>query len=69
MVELSVSDLPRAAEWCRRVFELPEPDLEPVDGVVDFFVLVDPDGNVLSLYSMLRRTNSVPSTRAKEDES
>ncbi len=37
-VGLPVSDLPRSVQWYRRVFELPEPDLEPVDGVVEFHV-------------------------------
>ncbi|HTF47979.1 MAG TPA: VOC family protein [Pseudonocardia sp.] len=31
-----MSDLPRAVEWYRQVFELGEPDLEPADGVVEF---------------------------------
>lgn len=35
---LPVSALPRAVQWYRRVFELPGPDLEPVDGVVEFKV-------------------------------
>ncbi|GAA5165548.1 VOC family protein [Pseudonocardia eucalypti] len=35
-VGLPVSDLPRATEWYRRVFDLGEPDLEPAEGVVEF---------------------------------
>ena len=37
-VGLPVSDLSRAVEWYRRVLELGEPDLEPVEGVVEFLV-------------------------------
>ena len=52
-VGLPVSDLPRAAAWYRRVFGLSEPDLAPAAGVVDYFDFSDPDGNNLSLYSVL----------------
>lgn len=37
-VGLPVSDLQAAVIWYRRVLELPEPDLEPADGVVEFQV-------------------------------
>jgi lactoylglutathione lyase len=35
---LPVGDLPRAAQWYQRVFELGEPDLHPADGVLEFQV-------------------------------
>lgn len=35
-VALPVSDLDSAANWYQRVLELSEPDLQPVDGVVEF---------------------------------
>jgi catechol 2,3-dioxygenase-like lactoylglutathione lyase family enzyme len=35
-VGLPVSDLPASVEWYRRVLELPEPALEPAEGVVEF---------------------------------
>jgi predicted enzyme related to lactoylglutathione lyase len=35
-VGLPVSDLREAVEWYRRAFELADPDLEPVPGVVEF---------------------------------
>jgi predicted enzyme related to lactoylglutathione lyase len=35
-VGLPVSDLQRSVPWYRRAFELGEPDLEPVAGVVEF---------------------------------
>lgn len=34
-VGLPVGDLEHAVEWYRRTFEISEPDLEPVDGVVE----------------------------------
>ena len=37
-VGLPVSELSRSVEWYQRVLELSEPDLEPVDGVVEFRV-------------------------------
>lgn len=37
-VGLPVADLAAAVRWYRRVLELPEPDLEPADGVVEFAV-------------------------------
>lgn len=35
-VGLPVSDLAAAKEWYQRVFALPEPELEPAEGVVEF---------------------------------
>jgi predicted enzyme related to lactoylglutathione lyase len=35
-VGLPVADLQRSVEWYRRVFSLGEPDLRPVEGVVEF---------------------------------
>jgi lactoylglutathione lyase len=35
---LPVGDLPRAAQWYQRVFELGEPDPHPADGVLEFQV-------------------------------
>ena len=35
-VGLPVSEIARSVEWYRRAFELREPDLEPVEGVVEF---------------------------------
>lgn len=35
-IGLPVRDLERAVDWYRRVFELPDPELEPADGVVEF---------------------------------
>jgi predicted enzyme related to lactoylglutathione lyase len=35
-VGLPVSDLERSVAWYRRAFQLGEPDLEPVAGVVEF---------------------------------
>ena len=35
-VGLAVSDLGAAVAWYRRVLQLPLPDLEPADGVVEF---------------------------------
>jgi lactoylglutathione lyase len=37
-VGLPVSDLQKAIDWYRRVFELDAPDLEPAEGVVEFQV-------------------------------
>ncbi len=37
-VGVPVTDLAAAVAWYRRVLELPEPDLEPADGVVEFRV-------------------------------
>ncbi len=37
-VGVPVTDLAAAVAWYRRVLELPEPDLEPADGVVEFKV-------------------------------
>jgi predicted enzyme related to lactoylglutathione lyase len=37
-VGLPVSDLSRSVEWYQRVLELSEPDLEPVEDVVEFRV-------------------------------
>lgn len=33
---LSVTDLARSIDWYRRVFELGGPDLQPVEGMVEF---------------------------------
>jgi catechol 2,3-dioxygenase-like lactoylglutathione lyase family enzyme len=38
-VGLPVSELSKSVEWYRRVLELPEPDLEPVEGVVVEFLI------------------------------
>jgi catechol 2,3-dioxygenase-like lactoylglutathione lyase family enzyme len=35
-VGLPVSDLTAAMHWYRRVLDLPDPDLEPAEGVVEF---------------------------------
>lgn len=35
-VGLSVSDLAGAVEWYRKALQLPDPELAPVDGVVEF---------------------------------
>ena len=37
-VGLPVGDLPAAQRWYERVLDVPAPDLEPVDGVVEFEV-------------------------------
>ncbi len=37
-VGLSVSDLAGAVEWYRKALQLPDPELEPVEGVVEFKV-------------------------------
>lgn len=37
-VGLPVSDLARSVEWYRQILQLPDPDLEPAEGVVEFKV-------------------------------
>ncbi|ACZ22595.1 hypothetical protein Sked_26910 [Sanguibacter keddieii DSM 10542] len=52
-VGIPVRDLVAATTWYRSAFGLDEPDLQPVEGVVDLFELTDPDGNTIGFVTEL----------------
>ena len=71
-IGLPVTDLAESIDWYRRVLELPEPDLEPAEGVVEWRVgpvwlqLMEAEGASTGCSAVLRL--GVADVRARREQ-